>query len=75
MSYVKLKFYPMLEKVEKGVVLATGNGEPIISPITGHVIFCRPGSTITDPKFLPDEQMFITAPLRVRKRTLTLPRI
>ncbi|MEZ4755045.1 MAG: hypothetical protein R3A13_12215 [Bdellovibrionota bacterium] len=51
----------IFESVTKGQVLATGDEEPLLSPIDGHVVF---GTSTLKPASIAEEAMFITAPAR-----------
>jgi succinylglutamate desuccinylase len=61
-SYELAKVFRNFECLEKGDVIAVGNGEPIVSSSAGHAVFTPPGRKHTST--LNDEVMFLSAPVK-----------
>lgn len=60
-SYKLTKVFKDFELVEKGTVLATGDGGPIVMPWSGHVVFAP---SQVDIRYPDEEVMFLSRPVR-----------
>ena len=58
-SYSLTRIFGNFERVEKGVILATGTGLNIVMPFDGHTLFCKEH---LKPLSLSEEVMFIAKP-------------
>lgn len=58
-SYALTRVFRMFEPVSKGCIMATGDGQPLLAPVTGHAIF---GPADVRPPNILDEVLFFTEP-------------